>query len=210
MANLDYSSVAGVYRGLEVMVFGSSLQKARLCHLGALLDVLIELESPSIAVVGDGDGRFLAELLKSDQDFKVDYIDCSPGMLRVAKKRIGHDSRVTWRCEKFEGGGQKYYDAIACHFVLDGFDLDQRERFVGAISASLNTNGILLVSDFDSRAHGVAEALVFCMQCFFHIFAGVPFVKVSRPDDVFIAYKMTNIGGSEWWRGAIFSQMWKM
>lgn len=210
MANVDYTRVAGAYRWLEVLVFSSTLQKARLSYLDALLQNLIEVESPSIAVVGDGDGRFLAELLKCEQDFKIDYIDCSSGMLRVAQKRAGHDPRVTWHCEQFEKGVQKSYDAIACHFVLDGFDCEHRHRFVGVMSASLNPSGILLVSDFDSRAHRKAAALVFCMQCFFHIFTGVPFAEVSRPDEMFIECEMTKVGETEWWKGAIFSQIWKM
>ncbi|MFT5883092.1 MAG: 2-polyprenyl-3-methyl-5-hydroxy-6-metoxy-1,4-benzoquinol methylase [Crocinitomicaceae bacterium] len=210
MANIDYSRVAGAYRWLEVLVFSSTLQKARLTYLEVFLQSLIQLECPSIAVVGDGDGRFLAELLKCEQDFKIDYIDCSPGMLRVAQKRAGHDSRVTWRCEQFERGSKKSYDAIACHFVLNGFGSEQRKHFVGAISASLNPNGILLVSDFDSRAHRMSAALVFCMQCFFHVFSGVPFADVSRLDEMFIGREMTKLGEMEWWKGAIFSQMWKM
>lgn len=210
MANVDYSRVARAYRWLEMLVFSSTLQKARLSHLEALLQSLIKLESPSIAVVGDGDGRFLAELLKCEQDFKIDYIDCSPGMLRVAQKRVGHDSRVTWRCEQFEGSEQKVYDAIVCHFVLDGFDSEHRKRFVGFISARLKANGMLLVSDFDSRAHRGAAILVVCMQWFFHAFAGVPFVEVSKPDETLIGHGMTKIGEIEWWKGAIFSQIWKM
>ena len=210
MASIDYSRVAEAYRWLEMLVFSSTLQKARLSYLEALLQSLIEVECPSIAVVGDGDGRFLVELLKSEQDFKIDYIDCSPGMLRVAQKRAAHDSRVIWRCEKFERGSQKSYDAIVCHFVLDGFGCEHRMSFVGAISASLNPNGILLVSDFDSRAHRKAAALVVCMQWFFHAFAGVPFVEFSKPDEILIEHEMTKIGENEWWKGAIFSQMWKM
>ena len=138
MANIDYSRVAGAYRWLEILVFSSSLQKARLSYLDALLQSLIKVECPSIAVVGDGDGSFLVELLKCEQGFKIDYIDCSHGMLRVAQKRAGHDSRVAWRCEQFEGRSQKSYDAIVCHFVLNGFSCEQRKHFVGAISASLN------------------------------------------------------------------------
>ncbi len=209
MANVDYSRVAKAYRWLEVLVFSSTLQKARLSHLEALVQKLSEVKSPSIAVVGDGDGRFLAELLRSQLDFKIDYIDCSPGMLQIARERVGDDPRVSWRCEKFDGM-QNAYDAITCHFVLDGFEPESRKRFVASIAASLKTNGILLVSDFDSKAHRGAAALVLCMQWFFHSCAGVPIVEVSKPDPLLIAHEMTKLGEMNCWKGAIFSQIWKM
>ena len=210
MVDVNYSNIARAYRWLEYLVFASTLQRARLSHLTAFCQNLTEIDCPSIAVVGDGDGRFLLELLKAMLDCQVDYIDCSPGMLVVAKERVGDDSRVSWSCEKFEEMEGKVYDAIVCHFVLDGFDCEHRNDFVEVIAASLNSNGIVLVSDFDSTAHCGAAALVVAMQWFFHACAGVPFVRVTKPDDMLLAQNMTLIAENEWWRRAVFSQIWKM
>ena len=131
-------------------------------------------------------------------------------MLEKAQQRIGHDSRVRWQCENFEDARPREYDAIVCHFVLDGFEGEHLRRFVGSIFKSLKTNGVLLVSDFDSRVHLGAAALVVCMQCFFKVFAGVPMVEVTKPDDLLVAFEMTKVGENHWWNGTIFSQIWKM
>ena len=210
MVDVDYSNIARAYRWLEYLVFSSTLQNARVSHLTALCQNLIEEECPSIAVVGDGDGRFLQELLKVKPDCQVDYIDSSSGMLVVAKERVGDDSRVSWSCEKFEEKKGKMYDAIVCHFVFDGFDCEHRNHFAEVITARLKSSGVVLVSDFDSTAHCVAAALVVVMQWFFHVCAGVPFARVTKPDGMLLAQNMTLIGENEWWRGTIFSQIWKM
>ena len=45
-------------------------------------------------VLGDGNGRFLAELLAANRSVAVDAIDISPMMVELACRRVGETDRV--------------------------------------------------------------------------------------------------------------------
>ncbi|HEX3470297.1 MAG TPA: class I SAM-dependent methyltransferase, partial [Silvibacterium sp.] len=52
-------------------------------------------------VLGDGDGRFLARLLRKNPQLKADVVDLSPAMLQLLNERIaeaGVPDRITLHC----------------------------------------------------------------------------------------------------------------
>ena len=45
-------------------------------------------DSRRALLCGDGDGRFLAELLRANREVCADFVDLSAGMIDVARRRI--------------------------------------------------------------------------------------------------------------------------
>ncbi|MDZ7705052.1 MAG: class I SAM-dependent methyltransferase [Trueperaceae bacterium] len=141
-----YDRLAGVYEGLEHLSFGPQLQRAR--HIGSLA------QSQHILILGEGDGRFLAELLALNSHARIDCVDLSRAMLAKAARRSGNppqvrfihadatDHRVLDRCLARD------YDAVVTLFFLDNFTADTLRQLVPTLAARLRPGGVWLQSDF--------------------------------------------------------------
>src|SRR5438270_9458495 len=78
---MSFDRIASSYRFLEWMAFCNTLQRARTAFVPQVAD------SRRALVVGEGDGRFLADLLRRNPRIHVDYADASGKMLRLARWR---------------------------------------------------------------------------------------------------------------------------
>ena len=71
---MNCDAIAKHYAWMEFVVFGRALERCRTRFLK-------ELEGTRRALVlGDGDGRFLLQLLKSSPEMRADYVDRSQEM----------------------------------------------------------------------------------------------------------------------------------
>ena len=77
---LNFDPLARPYRWLEYATFGRALERCRFHFLPALTGARRAL------VLGDGDGRFLARLLRANPELEADVVDCSPAMLRLLQR----------------------------------------------------------------------------------------------------------------------------
>lgn len=119
---MSFDTLAPWYRTLEWIAFGDDLQRCRVACLG-------EIAAPRHAlIVGEGDGRFLCELLRLHPGVEVDCIDASRHMLQLARKRIErelpdraeyvrflHQDITSW------ASPEHLYDLLVTHFILDCF-----------------------------------------------------------------------------------------
>ena len=78
---MSFDRIASSYRFLESIAFCNVLQRARTAFIPQTVDSRLAL------VVGEGDGRFLAELLRTNPRIQVDCVDASKKMLRLARAR---------------------------------------------------------------------------------------------------------------------------
>ena len=78
---MSFDRIASSYRFLEWIVFSNLLQRARTAFISQTVD------SRRALIVGEGDGRFLAELLRRNPDIQVDCVDASAAMIRCARAR---------------------------------------------------------------------------------------------------------------------------
>ncbi len=153
MTDGGFDRVAGIYRLLEYLAFGRTLQRARTAHLQALR------ACRDILVVGDGDGRCLEAIVAIAPDARVTAVDASREMLARAQRRIVRAGaadrvvfehadvrRLSWPADR--------YDAIVTMFVLDCFTPDDVRTIVGAVAGSLRRDGIWLFADFAIPARG--------------------------------------------------------
>ena len=73
-----FDRIAGMYRLLETVAFGSVLQRARTAHLGQITD------AEEVLLAGEGNGLFLEALLSTNSHCRVTCIDKSQAMLNLA------------------------------------------------------------------------------------------------------------------------------
>lgn len=138
--------MAPVYRWLECLAFGADLETARFCHLDHLR------ERRHVLVLGEGDGRFLAQLVRRFPCLTVDCVDASAAMLQRAKSRLtaSESSRVIFRNEDalLADFGVNAYDAVVTLFFLDCFTTEELAGLIDRVQVALCEDACWLCADF--------------------------------------------------------------
>jgi ubiquinone/menaquinone biosynthesis C-methylase UbiE len=157
-AGPNFDGLARAYRALEFLAFGRSLERARFCLLDRLAD------SREILVLGEGDGRCLARLVRAAPLARIRCVDASAAMLARAATRLTDSAdraRVTLEqadalCLPLPSG---HYDAVVTLFFLDCFLPEQVELLVGRVRAGLQPGARWLWADFALPAAAWRRAL---------------------------------------------------
>lgn len=142
----NFDQLASAYEWLERLAFGSDLETARFCHLDHLRGCC------RVLVLGEGDGRFLAQLVRRFPNVSIDCLDASGAMLAKAKGRLNADecNRVVFGHEdvlsaNFEPGA---YDAVVTLFFLDCFSAEEVTRLIDRVKVALRGDACWLWADF--------------------------------------------------------------
>lgn len=153
----DFDPLVRAYRALEFVAFGGDLERARFCLTDALRDCR------SILILGEGDGRFLAQLLpRLDVGARVQCVDASAAMLRRAEARVagtaGRD-RVTFQQADALALAlpPQRYDAVVTLFFIDCFQPDDAAALVEKLSGALQPKATWLFADFVEPPRGFAR-----------------------------------------------------
>jgi ubiquinone/menaquinone biosynthesis C-methylase UbiE len=207
---VSFDAVAPWYRTLETIAFGSALQRARVACLA-------EIGSPRHAlIVGEGNGRFLAELLRTQPGIQVDCVDASERMLKLARQRVVSEiNRVRFlhRDIRAWAAPANHYDLIVTHFFLDCFAGDQLEKIVQKLSRAATSNAIWLLADFsipsDSFARFRARIWLAAMYRFFRFTAGIRARELIDPSRFLFAERFSLERQHLFRRGILKSELWR-
>lgn len=170
-----FDRLAGVYRLLEYAAYGRALERTRFC----LLDRLAS--SRRVLLLGDGDGRCLARLVRIAPAAEIHSVDASAAMLARAAARLSDAERrrVTFHhldvlAAPLPPGP---YDAVTTMFFLDCFDGRQTRDLIARIAAVLDRDASWLWADFRIPERGVARlwarATVALLYAFFRWETGI-------------------------------------
>ena len=99
----NFDRIAPFFRTIETLAFGKALQRARIAFLTETRDCRRAL------IAGEGNGRFLVELLRANPKVEIDYVDSSAAMMGLAKSIIAGAGEG---CD-----GKIFPDANACSRV---------------------------------------------------------------------------------------------
>lgn len=160
------------------MAFGHSLQRARVCWIQ-------KVPRPKrVLIVGEGNGRFLCDLLHIYPKVEIDCVDLSATMLKLAQRRVSescpeslpgirfvHEDILTWQ-------PRRSYDLVVTHFFLDCFRRDELKVIIDKLVAAATPNATWLIADFTipeggkiTRTH--AKIWLGAMYGFFRATAGI-------------------------------------
>jgi len=148
-APMNCDHLAPYYETLERLAFGSYLEQVRFAFLA-------EVTGANRAILcGDGDGRFLAALLRANARVQVDFVDLSGRMIEIAERRVvkmgpSFRERVRFFVEdarEFQPQANGY-DLIATHFSLDCFSQAEITEVVARIASWAAPGAQWMVSEF--------------------------------------------------------------
>jgi SAM-dependent methyltransferase len=199
--NCDW--IAPHYWWIEKLGMGRTLERRRRWFLPRLKNARRAL------VLGDGDGRFLRELLRQNSVVQADYVDLSDRMLELARHKAGADRVVYRRADaralKFAPGE---YDLIATHFFFDCFSSKELEALISRIAAAGTPGARWVVSEFCTTSIP-ARLLVRALYLFFRITTGLRNQSLvdHRPILRSHGFRLIDAGRS---RGAlVVSELWE-
>lgn len=146
---MNCDRIARWYRWMEFASFGPELHRRR-CHF------LPGLKARKVLLLGDGDGRFLADFTRQCPETQLDYVDVSREMLTLASERTPPSDYVHFHLleavsDELPGRG---YDLVITHFFLDCFGAEDLRRLVAKIGIAAAPNARWIVSEFHQPASG--------------------------------------------------------
>jgi len=141
-----FDGLASAYVWLERLAFGRDLESARFSHLDHLQGC------HRVLVLGEGDGRFLAQLVRRFPAMRIECLDASSAMLAKAEGRLSAEdrARVNFRQEDalLAQFGKDEYDAVVTLFFLDCFSAEEVAGLIGRIRTALRDDARWLWADF--------------------------------------------------------------
>ena len=205
----DFNRLAPFYRWMEWFTFGPFLSNCRLAFLP-------ELRSrQSALIIGDGDGRFAAQLLKANPQVEVCAVDASEAMLRQLLQRAGnHAVRIRTQLAdarrlNFPPGN---FDLVATHFFLDCLSTAEVASLATELRGRIAPGAAWVISDFaiPDTFYGklVAGPLVSGLYLAFRFLTGLSVWrlpdhrKALREAGFMLAKQQT------WLGGLLVSEMW--
>jgi len=182
---VNFDSIAPYYRWIETTVFGNALQRARIYWID-------KIPRPGRAlIVGEGNGRFLCELLRVHPKIEIDCIDASERMLQLSRSRV-HRTRPEslahvqfFHQDILNWSPRHSYDLLVTHFLLDCFESEELELIVAKLAETARQNAVWLIADFTlpkerfARAHATLWLRV--MYAFFRLTARIKAKKLVDP-----------------------------
>lgn len=211
---MSFDAVAPWYRALETIAFGDALQRCRVASLG-------EIQSPRHAlVVGEGNGRFLCELLRAHPGVQVDCADASERMLQLARRRVEMEQpdrsaqvRFLHRDITSWAPPENHYDLVVTHFLLDCFPEAELARVIKNLASAAKPGAVWLVADFRLPDRGVARlrARVWLagMYQFFRLTARIKATELIDPTP-YLQAKGFALAGQHLFRGGMLkSELWR-
>jgi len=145
----NFNRLAGLYLWMEVLTFGPFLARCRNAFPQQAAGRRRAL------VLGDGDGRFTARLLRGNVEIRVDAVDASAAMLASLRRRaVPNEGRVrvhladvrVWEPERLEDS--EPYDLVASHFFLDCLTEAEVQALATRIFSSVCPGAVWVISDF--------------------------------------------------------------
>ena len=151
----NFDRVADIYQWAEYLALGTALQRTRTHFVPSLGD------RRSALVLGDGDGRFLAALLRSNALITATAVDTSGRMLALLARRCTPwPGRLQAICASaLDVTPPPETDLIVSHFFLDCLTQQEVETLVGKMSSACQPGTQWLISDFQVPQRGLLRPI---------------------------------------------------
>lgn len=210
---MSFDAIAPWYRSLEWIAFGDELQRCRVACLG-------EMAAPRRAlIVGEGNGRFLIELLRLHATVEVDCLEASERMLTLARERIERElpewaPRVRFLHEDitFWEAPAHQYDLVVTHFVLDCFREAEVAAIVKKLAGAATADANWFLADFrvpeKPWLRFKAKIWLAVMYKFFRATAGIDARRLIDATPFLQAEDFALVCQHHFLQGMLKSEMW--
>jgi ubiquinone/menaquinone biosynthesis C-methylase UbiE len=206
---MSFDLLAPHYRWMEAVLAGDKIQRCRVHWLDSVAHCRRAL------LVGEGNGRFLAECIKRMPRTQFTVVDASEKMLGEAKRRCGNNSRVSYVHAQLPGAKlpTKAFDLIVTNCFLDCFDERQLPKVVKELADCAMDSATWLVTDFCVPQNGWAKwrakMVLAAAYSFFRVTTGIPARTICAPDPFLKKNGFRFCDRVEADAGLIYSSIWR-
>jgi SAM-dependent methyltransferase len=205
----NFDRVAGIYRWAEYLALGPLLQRTRRHWLTRLQ------HARHAFLLGDGDGRFLAELFAQNPALTALAVDTSIAMLQVLRRRCGtFATRLqTHHGSALEAEVPHDTDLVVTHFFLDCLTQSQLNTLATRIATHTKTGTLWLVSDFAiPPAPFLRQAATLYIRALYLAFRMLTGLRVRALPDVFTALAdagFERVARHQALFGVLYTELWR-
>jgi ubiquinone/menaquinone biosynthesis C-methylase UbiE len=177
----NFDLVANSYPLLEHIVYSSALDQARTSFVERID------RGKKLLLIGEGNGRFLAEILAQKRTDSITVVDASAKMLAATKQRIRNSEgreRIQWVHADFLKWRLPIdrFDGVITHFFLDLFEPPKISLICQKIAQLTAREGFWIDVDFMSGPGDLRyKSLMWAQYRFFRILAGIEAARLHDP-----------------------------
>ncbi len=210
---MSFDLLAPHYRWLEAVAAGNKLQRCRTAWLKRIP------RAEKVLIYGDGNGRFLAELLRCFPAAQVTSVDISARMITLARERLVREGLPLAQVEFVHANALKWippertYDLVVTHFFLDCFRPDQLAKLMPAIANAAQAHAHWLVADFkvadgNCLKRWRSQMILALMYVFFRAVTHLSARRITPPDSLLAStgFALLHRVESDW--GLLHSDCW--
>ena len=208
----NFNHIARPYRWLEYLTLGKTLENCRTHYLPQLQDRRRAL------ILGDGDGRFLAQLLKQNPGLHADAVDTSSTMLQLLRQRSeAATSDATTRLHTHQANAltvplEDSYDLVVTHFFLDCLTQPELKTLITRITPTLTPGALWLLSDFRIPAGPMrlpAKFLVRSLYLAFRLLTGLRTTQLPDYASSLTQAGLTRVAQHHSLAGILTAELWQ-
>jgi SAM-dependent methyltransferase len=206
----NFNRLARVYRWLELFTFGPILRQCRCAYL-------VEMKNRRAGlVIGDGDGRFTAQLLKQNPRIAIDAVDASESMLHRLRQHAGPNAgRVHTHLAdaRHLHLAPCKFDLVATHFFLDCLTTIEVKSLATHLRETMASDAIWVVSEFaiPDNWYGrlVAKPIVSALYAAFRFLTGLTIRELPAHGEALLRSGFVLTRQRKRMRGLLVSELWK-
>ncbi len=137
-----FDLLAPFYDGLARLIIGRDIINSQLHFLSVFRG------GKHLLILGGGSGWILEYLCIECPGLQIDYIDISPRMIFMAKRRVKNNAQVHF-IQGTEGDvPNQLYDGVITNYYLDMFDNKELSNVIEKIKRSITKDALWVVTDF--------------------------------------------------------------
>jgi SAM-dependent methyltransferase len=211
----NFNLIARPYRWFEYLTLGKELENCRTHYLPQLLDRRHAL------ILGDGDGRFLAQLLKNNPQLHADAVDTSTTMIQLLRQRSEATApSVPLRLRTHQANALTFplqdseasYDLVVTHFFLDCLTQPELNTLITRIAPALAPRALWLISDFRIPPGPLrlpAKLLVRSLYLAFRLLTGLRTTRLPDHATPLTQAGLTRIAHQHRLAGLLTTELWQ-
>lgn len=207
----DFNRLARIYRWLEWLSFGPILWHCRCAFLAEIRNRQTAL------LIGDGDGRFTARLLKENPLITVHAVDTSESMLRQLMLNAGRNAgrvRIQLTDARQLNLAPRKFDLVATHFLLDCLTTGEVEFLALQLRQAMVPEAVWIVSEFavPSNLYGrlIAGPLVTGLYAAFGFLTGLTIRQLPAHRKALRRAGFALAKQQKWLWGLLVSELWHL